>query len=61
MASSLGLTLYPLDVDAHALVRLGREAEARGFDSVFVVEHGVSNDAMAAVEAIALATRRIAV
>lgn len=58
---ALGLTLYPFDLDTPALVRLGREAEARGFDAVFVVEQGVSNDAMAAVEAIALATRRITV
>ena len=56
----LGVTLYPFDMDTPALVRLGREAEARGFDSVFVVEQGVANDAMAGVQAIALATRRIA-
>jgi len=60
-SSSLGLTLYPFDLDTPALVRLGREAEARGFDAVFVVEHGVTNDVMAAVQAIALATSRIAV
>ncbi len=59
--SPLGVTLYPFDLDTPALARLGREAEARGFDAVFVVEQGVSNDAMAAVEAIALATRRVAV
>lgn len=59
--SPLGVTLYPFDLDTPALVRLGREAEAHGFDAVFVVEQGASNDAMAAVEAIALATRRIAV
>ena len=58
--SPLGATLYPFDLDTLALARLGREAEARGFDAVFVVEQGVSNDAMAAVEAIALATSRIA-
>ncbi len=57
----LGATFYPFDLDTPALVRLGREAEARGFDSVFVVEQGVLNDAMAAVQAIALATRRVAV
>lgn len=59
--SPLGATLYPFDLDTLALVRLGREAEARGFDSVFVVEQGVSNDVMAAVEAIALSTSRIAI
>ena len=57
----LGVTLYPFDLDTPALVRLGREAEARGFDSVFVVEQGVTNDAMAGVQAIALATSRIKV
>lgn len=57
----LGATLYPFDLDTPALARLGREAEARGFDAVFVVEQGVSNDAMAAVQAIALATKRIAI
>ena len=35
-------------------------AEDQGFDSVFVVET-VTNDAMATVEAIALATRRITI
>jgi alkanesulfonate monooxygenase SsuD/methylene tetrahydromethanopterin reductase-like flavin-dependent oxidoreductase (luciferase family) len=59
--SPLGATLYPFDLDTMALARLGREAEARGFDAVFVVEQGVSNDVMAAVEAIALATSRISV
>ena len=57
----LGVTLYPFDLDTPGLVRLGRAAEAHGFDSVFVVEQGVLNDAMAAVQAIALATRGIAV
>jgi len=57
----LGVTIYPFDLDTPALVRLGREAEARGFDSVFVVEQGVSNDAMAGVQAIALGTSRIKV
>lgn len=59
--SPLGATLYPFDLDTLALARLGREAEARGFDSVFVVEQGASNDGMVAVEAIALATSRIAI
>ncbi len=59
--SPLGATLYPFDLDTMALTRLGREAEARGFDSVFVVEQGVSNDVMVAVQAIALATSRIAI
>ena len=59
--SPLGATLYPFDLDTMALARLGREAEARGFDSVFVVEQGVSNDVMVAVEAIALGTSRITI
>jgi alkanesulfonate monooxygenase SsuD/methylene tetrahydromethanopterin reductase-like flavin-dependent oxidoreductase (luciferase family) len=59
--SPLGATLYPFDLDTMALARLGREAEGRGFDAVFVVEQGVSNDVMAAVQAIAHATTRIAV
>jgi alkanesulfonate monooxygenase SsuD/methylene tetrahydromethanopterin reductase-like flavin-dependent oxidoreductase (luciferase family) len=41
-------------------VELGVMAEDQGFDSVFVVET-VTNDAMATVEAIALATRRITI
>ena len=57
----LGLTLYPFDLDTPAFVRVAQRAEAAGFDAVFVVEQGVSNDAMAAVLAIALGTRRIAV
>ena len=57
----LGLTLYPFDLDTPALVRLVQQAEAAGFDAAFVVEQGVANDAMAAVMAIAVATRRITV
>src|SRR5262245_42674013 len=57
----LGVTFYPFDLDTPALVRLGRAAESHGYDSVFVVEQGVTNDAMAGVKAIALATSRIKV
>jgi alkanesulfonate monooxygenase SsuD/methylene tetrahydromethanopterin reductase-like flavin-dependent oxidoreductase (luciferase family) len=40
---------------------LGRLAEDKGFDGVFVVEAGASNDAMAMAQAIAMRTQRITV
>jgi alkanesulfonate monooxygenase SsuD/methylene tetrahydromethanopterin reductase-like flavin-dependent oxidoreductase (luciferase family) len=40
---------------------LGTLAEEQGFDGVFIVEGGVNNDAMAMVQAIALATQRITI
>ena len=57
----LGVSLYTHQgLSYRASVELGVMAEDRGFDSVFVVET-VANDAMATVEAIALATRHITI
>lgn len=55
--AALGVSLYPHGLSYTEAVRLGKLAEDRGFDSVFVVEGGVDNDAMA--QAIALGTQRI--
>jgi alkanesulfonate monooxygenase SsuD/methylene tetrahydromethanopterin reductase-like flavin-dependent oxidoreductase (luciferase family) len=56
-----GVSLYPQDVSYRAAVTLGKLAEDRGFESVFVVEGVVQNDAMAMAEAMALGTQRITV
>jgi 5,10-methylenetetrahydromethanopterin reductase len=57
----LGISLYVyLGLSYRDCAELGRRAEERGFDGVFVVET-FTTDAMAAVQAIALATRRITV
>jgi alkanesulfonate monooxygenase SsuD/methylene tetrahydromethanopterin reductase-like flavin-dependent oxidoreductase (luciferase family) len=57
----LGVSLYTyLGLSYRTSVELGVMAEDQGFDSVFAVET-VANDAMATVEAIALATRRITI
>jgi alkanesulfonate monooxygenase SsuD/methylene tetrahydromethanopterin reductase-like flavin-dependent oxidoreductase (luciferase family) len=57
----LGVSFYPHGLSYKAAMTLGKLAEDRGFDGVFVVEGGVNNDAMAMVQAIALATQRITV
>jgi luciferase-like monooxygenase len=49
-----------LGLSYRACAELGLRAEERGFDGVFVVET-YTTDAMAAVQAIALNTRRITV
>jgi alkanesulfonate monooxygenase SsuD/methylene tetrahydromethanopterin reductase-like flavin-dependent oxidoreductase (luciferase family) len=59
--AALGVSFFPQGLRYTTVVRLGKLAEDRGFDGVFVVEAGVSSDAMASVEAIALAMRRITV
>jgi alkanesulfonate monooxygenase SsuD/methylene tetrahydromethanopterin reductase-like flavin-dependent oxidoreductase (luciferase family) len=59
--AALGVSFFPQGLRYTTVVTLGKLAEERGFDGVFVVEAGVSNDAMASVEAMALATRRITV
>lgn len=58
--SALGVSFFPQGSYA-SLVTLGKLAEDNGFDGVFVVEGGISNDVMASVEAIALATQRVTV
>ncbi len=59
--ATLGVSFYVyLGLSYRACVELGRKAEDLGFDGVFVVET-YTTDAMAAVEAIALGTRRITV
>jgi alkanesulfonate monooxygenase SsuD/methylene tetrahydromethanopterin reductase-like flavin-dependent oxidoreductase (luciferase family) len=59
--ATLGVSFYLyLGLSYTACVELGRRAEDLGLDGVFVVET-YTTDAMAAVEAIALGTRRITV
>ena len=61
MTTTLGVTFYAyLGLTYSACVELAKMAEDQGFDGVFVVET-FTTDAMAAVEAIALATRHITV
>jgi alkanesulfonate monooxygenase SsuD/methylene tetrahydromethanopterin reductase-like flavin-dependent oxidoreductase (luciferase family) len=59
--AALGVSFYPHGLSYQAAAALGKLAEDRGFDRVFVVEGGINNDAMAMAEAIALATQRIAI
>jgi alkanesulfonate monooxygenase SsuD/methylene tetrahydromethanopterin reductase-like flavin-dependent oxidoreductase (luciferase family) len=59
--ATVGVSLYPYGLSYRAAVTLGKLAEDYGFDSVFVVEGGVNNDAMAMAEAVALGTQRITV
>ncbi len=59
--AALGVSFYPHGLSYKAAVALGKLAEDKGFDSVFVVEGGVNNDAMAMAEAVALGTQRIAI
>ncbi len=58
---ALGVSLYPQGMSTANLVELGALVEAHGYDSVFVVEAGISKDAMATAQAIALATNRITI
>jgi alkanesulfonate monooxygenase SsuD/methylene tetrahydromethanopterin reductase-like flavin-dependent oxidoreductase (luciferase family) len=57
----IGLTLWGFDVGARAAVDLAVQAEARGFDSVFVVESVFNNDAVTTVAGIATRTSRIGI
>jgi len=57
----VGLTLWGFDVGVRAAVDLAVQAEARGFDSVFLVEGVFSNDAVTAVAGIATRTSRIGI
>jgi alkanesulfonate monooxygenase SsuD/methylene tetrahydromethanopterin reductase-like flavin-dependent oxidoreductase (luciferase family) len=59
--TALGLSVFPHDLRYSTVATLGTLAEDSGFDGVFVVEAGVSNDAMAMAQAIAMRTRRITV
>ena len=55
----LGVTIWGYDAAVGETVELARQAEQRGFDSVFVVEGVFSNDALTTVAGIAGATSRI--
>ncbi|MBI3303983.1 MAG: LLM class flavin-dependent oxidoreductase [Deltaproteobacteria bacterium] len=59
--AALGVSFWPFGLSYKAVVELGKRAEDHGFDGVFAVEGGASNDVMATVEAIALATQRVTV
>jgi 5,10-methylenetetrahydromethanopterin reductase len=55
----LGVTIWGYDAGVGDTVELARQAEQRGFDSVFIVEGVLSNDALTTVAGIAGATSRI--
>jgi alkanesulfonate monooxygenase SsuD/methylene tetrahydromethanopterin reductase-like flavin-dependent oxidoreductase (luciferase family) len=57
----VGLTLWGFEVGARAAVDLAVQAEARGFDSVFIVESVFANDAVTTVAGIATRTSRITI
>jgi alkanesulfonate monooxygenase SsuD/methylene tetrahydromethanopterin reductase-like flavin-dependent oxidoreductase (luciferase family) len=59
--TALGLSVFPHDLRYSTVATLGKLAEDSGFDGVFVVEAGASNDAMAMAQAIAMQTQRISV
>ena len=59
--AALGVSLWPTGLNYKAVADLGRLAEERGFDGVFVVEGGHVNDAMASAQAVALATQRVTI
>ena len=55
---AVGISLFPQGVSYSTAVTLGKLAEEKGFDGIFVVEAGASNDAMAMAQAIAMRTQR---
>ena len=57
----LGVTIWGFDAGAAATVEVAVQAEQRGFDSVFVVESVLANDAVTTVAAIAGRTARITI
>jgi alkanesulfonate monooxygenase SsuD/methylene tetrahydromethanopterin reductase-like flavin-dependent oxidoreductase (luciferase family) len=57
----VGLTLWGFAVGARAAVDLAVLAEQRGFDSVFMVEGVLSNDAVTTVAGMATRTSRIVI
>lgn len=57
----IAVSLYPMGLSYRDMVDIAKLAEASGYDGVFTVEAGVHSDAMAAAQAIALGTDRIAV
>jgi alkanesulfonate monooxygenase SsuD/methylene tetrahydromethanopterin reductase-like flavin-dependent oxidoreductase (luciferase family) len=59
--AALGVSFYPHGLSYRAAVALGKLAEDKGFESVFVVEGGVNNDAMAMAEAIAIGTQQMTI
>ena len=59
--AKLGVSFWPTGLSYTEVKNLGKLAEEKGFDGVFVVEGGYTNDAMAAAQAIASVTNRIMV
>ena len=57
----VGLTLWGFAIGARGAVDLAVLAEQRGFDSVFMVEGVLSNDAVTTVAGMATCTSRIAI
>lgn len=57
----VGLTLWGFEVGVGEAVEIGGLAERRGFDSVFVVEGVLSNDAVTTVAGMAGRTSRIVI
>jgi alkanesulfonate monooxygenase SsuD/methylene tetrahydromethanopterin reductase-like flavin-dependent oxidoreductase (luciferase family) len=57
----VGLSLWGFSVGARAAVDLAVLAEQRGFDSVFMVEWLLSNDAVTTVAGMATRTSRIVI
>jgi len=52
----LGVSFLPDVFSANDLIKYSREAEKRGYDSIWIAEHYLFRDAFAALGAIALAT-----
>lgn len=59
--AALGVSFYPQGLSYADIANLGKLAEDRGFDSVFAVEAGASNDVMATVQAVALSTHCVTI
>jgi alkanesulfonate monooxygenase SsuD/methylene tetrahydromethanopterin reductase-like flavin-dependent oxidoreductase (luciferase family) len=59
--TALGVSVFPHGLSYRTVATLGQLAEDNGFDGIFIVEAGASNDAMAMAQAVAMRTRRITV
>ena len=55
----LGVSFWPEVFSASDVVKYSREAEKKGYDSVWIAEHYLFRDAFATLGAVALATSRI--
>src|SRR5262245_24063092 len=58
---AVGISLFPHGVSYSTAVTLGKLAEDKGFDGIFIVEAGVSQAAIAMAQAVATGTQRITV